>query len=788
MPDTVVVKAPDGTLGTVDRSDIDQMPEGSTFATSEDIRQKQATDKLEAEYGGISGGFAAAGLGALRGASLGLSDPLIAGLGGERARKALEGYQSANPLASTAGEIGGVVLPALVGDEAGLLNAPGRLVGGAGRAAESAATRIVGREAESVLGRVGQRALASAAGMGAEGAIYGVGNEISDAAIHDHELTAEKLWAGAGKGALLGAGMGAAAGTVGQLVREGAGALTKAAGKSETLGGWLEKQSLEATGRAAGVNKKIARKAEAYGDFDQMRRTWRDDAPSLVGKRDFGKMTTEDLAQASSRGLERDGAKQMGALAKADEALAKKAPEAFPKAVDVIGDLDSAANKLESTKLGSKPVVNRLRELADQARQMTGLVDQNGQYVPGALDSRWTLSQAHEFRVRVDSEVGQFTENMTGLEAALSDVRNGLEKRIVDGVESAGGEALKNTYVNAKQKMQAWYTLRDATKNSAAGGAANQFFGLSEKLGGIAGGVIGHGIGGPLGGLAGSAVGSLAAHAVRARGDFLAADLLGRVSQLGALERANAVIDKQITAGVKGFLGRTAIQTAEIGASQATSQKRAIRVAQNVTALANDDHLRTAHVAAALQGLDNAPSVAAHAALKAQQSIVNLAQHAPKPYFSSISLTPMQEKLRYSPQEVYQYSRYIDGYEEPMSVLSDLSKGRVDPMKLLAVQENHPRIWEQMHDTLLEELGQQDEELSWDQKKLAAIFFGIPSDEALAPDFVQRMQASAKQGYQQPQQQGGGGQDQGQQMGGRRPMDLDANAMFAPPSEQLGGP
>lgn len=789
----VAVKTPDGQIGTVDADEADQMPEGSALASPAEVQAFKARQRLEAEYGGLGGGLAAAGLGALRGASLGLSDPLIAGIGGEGARRALENYQEANPGSSLAGEVGGVVLPAFftggegaIGTGAKVLSAPTRVVGTVGRGAEALAGGIVGTEARSVLGRVAQKALIKGAGLGGEAAIYGIGNEISDAAIHDHELTAEKLWAGAGRGALLGAGLGAAAGTVGQLAREGANSLAKVA-RSPSVSAWLEKQSLVSTGRAAGVNKRIATKAETFGDFDQMRRVWRDEAPGLVGKRSFSHMTSEDLAQAAESGLQRDGQKLQSLLEKADDSLIAKAPEKLPKAIDVIDDIERAADRIEGSKLGSGAVVNRMRGLAEDARRIYGLVDAEGQIVPQMAETRWGLQQMHAFRVDVDKAIGKFVPEMSGFKAELADVRRGLEKRLVSQMEEAGGQSLKDAYLASKGKLQAWYTLRDATKNAAAGGSSNRFFGLSEQLGGLVGGPIGGAVGGPIGHLIGAGVGSMAAHAVRTRGDFIAASLLNHVSQLGALERASGLVDNRIQAGIRGFLNRgTQVasiarrESEKVAAKDKREQARTVRIAQAVTHLATNDDARIQHVSASIGPLDaHAPSVATHAALKAQQSIFNLAQRAPKPFFSGRSLTPNAEKLHYSSMQVYQFGQYVAGYEDPLSLLDDMKAGYIDPNKLLGMQENHPRIYEQMHDELWNQLQEHDEELTWDQKKLASIFFGLPTDDALDRGFIRRIQQGAAQQADQPQDQ--------QQGGGRRPMKPDTE-QYQTASEQLATP
>jgi hypothetical protein len=738
---------------------------------------------MEEKYGGFGGGLTAAGLGALRGASLGLSDPLITGIGGERARQALQGYEETNPTASLAGEVGGVVVPAIftggegaVGTAAKFASAPVRALSAVGRGAESAVARVVGREAESVLGRVAQRALSSGAGMALEGAAYGVGHEISDAAIHDHELTAEKLWAGAGQGALIGGLTGAAAGTVGQLGREaiaGVGKITK----SPSVSAFLDKMSAERAFGAANPGKRIARQAERAGGFENVGRTWRDEAPGLVGKDNFGQLNREDLAVAAEKGLEREGSRIVETLDAAD-AKAIQAGK-IPRAMDVVGDIDRVADKLRVSQLGSKPAADRLLSISDDLQRMMGLVDDAGQLLPGAGEARMSLRQLHEVRKMADKAIGPgtFGPELSGFKDQMLSVRRALEDRLENAVQDAGGEKLAAVYKDAKSKAQAFYLLRDATKNATAGAGANRFFGLSEQLGGLVGSQVGGLVGGPIGSMIGTGAGSLVSHAVKTRGDFVAASLLKHVSQLGAIEKATALVDNRITAGVRGFLSKGTSYESPVARRPKVepvaekTQARALVVAQKVTDLAQNDGARQEYINSRIGDLGMyAPSVTAHAALRATQSIFNLAANAPKASFNAHSLTQGAEKLRYSPAQVYDFSRYLSGFEEPLSVLDDMKGGKLDRLKLQAVQENHPRIYEQMYQEMQQAIAVRGDELTWEQKQVAKTFFGIPADDAQDPDFIKRLQQSAEESNQAPQPE-----EPGAQGGGRRPIDTDVN-------------
>lgn len=139
-------------------------------------------------YGDESGAVGAAARGAIHGSSFGLLRDFTTS---EPERELAQAENKEHPIAYGAGELAGTVLSPL--------NKVGVLVEGP-RAATAAA-------------RLGQRALGGAA----VGTLFGAGNAVSDAALGDPDLTADKVLAHIGLGALLGA----AGGGVGTAVEEG---------------------------------------------------------------------------------------------------------------------------------------------------------------------------------------------------------------------------------------------------------------------------------------------------------------------------------------------------------------------------------------------------------------------------------------------------------------------------------------------------------------------------------------------------------------------------------------
>ncbi len=170
---------------------------GYTVESPEQQAQRVAAEQQTAEYGGGVGTAAAAGLGALRTVTGGLSDVALRGLGGQRELAALK---EENPLASTAGELAGAFVPT------GL---PGL--------ASRAGSAIRGGEKLGALASLGRATVAGAA----EGALYGAGSGVSEVALSEDPLTVERAASVLSSNMLYGGALGGGIGAVGKAAELG---------------------------------------------------------------------------------------------------------------------------------------------------------------------------------------------------------------------------------------------------------------------------------------------------------------------------------------------------------------------------------------------------------------------------------------------------------------------------------------------------------------------------------------------------------------------------------------
>jgi hypothetical protein len=241
------------------------------------------------QYGEGVGNVAKAGAaGAARGLTLGASDAVLTGIGGEDTRRALKGLREANPITSTVSEVAGAAAPVLLSGGAGAAAEAGnaarlvdagaaavrgagvlpRLVAGAGSIVERGAARgleALGVEGTTLAGRALQGAVKLGARGAAEGALYGGAQAANDAVLNGDEITAEKVVAGMGHGALFGGVTGAGLGAGGALL---SGVASKLAPKAETLEQLSREQALKSVAKGSDIRRLAGR---AVGEAAQGR-------------------------------------------------------------------------------------------------------------------------------------------------------------------------------------------------------------------------------------------------------------------------------------------------------------------------------------------------------------------------------------------------------------------------------------------------------------------------------------------------------------------------------------
>jgi len=161
----------------------------------------------EAEEEEFDRPFAAAGAAALRGATFGLSDVTLTGAGLVNP-KTLKKLEEHNPVASIAGEIGGIAGSIVAPAGAGI-GIAAKTISNLGTAvSKKISSKIAADTSKTTVGRITKKALAAAGGSAVEGAFYGTGKVVSEGALGTPSENAQAVLADVGMSTLLGGGLG----------------------------------------------------------------------------------------------------------------------------------------------------------------------------------------------------------------------------------------------------------------------------------------------------------------------------------------------------------------------------------------------------------------------------------------------------------------------------------------------------------------------------------------------------------------------------------------------------
>jgi hypothetical protein len=373
----VPVRFPNGKIGTAPAKIAQQIVADGGEIIPHAVAEHA---RLSKEYGGAGGTFAAGIAGAARGASIGASDPIAIlaaqTFGGDQAaakmRERLSAYKEVSPIASAVGEVTGIVAPALLGDEAGLLGVVGAPMKGIGTLGEGVAS-LVPKMGESLLARAGTSALKHGVSDALQTAIMAGGQEISESALGDTQLTGEKLLAAMGHGAVVGGLLGGALGGAGEVAGD---ALSALRAKASPI---LSKQAGSQMAKAVGVDAGGRLEKEIERRFDG-------------GVEELGKTLNElDITGAREGGLVAGALKPEEILPRVQAKLDEVGP-AIGKAIDESGatvKIDTLNSQIEEViaplrkKAGFGKVVKAVEDYRDDLFEKLGAVADEGAVAAG---------------------------------------------------------------------------------------------------------------------------------------------------------------------------------------------------------------------------------------------------------------------------------------------------------------------------------------------------------------------------------------------------------------------
>lgn len=768
----VPVKTADGRVGTVEAKDVAGLIDsGGKKISDRQYSEQQRKIDLEAKYeeGSVAerfeGAYAPGVAARLRGFTAGLSDvglvegaKLVSPDLGERVRQKLGEYKEYAPVESKVGEILGLTagVAASGGARAGL--SPAGAIARVGAATERA---VIG-ELGGMAGRgLAERAVMRSAALGTAGALeggaYGVGHTLSEASLGNHEVTADKLLAGAKGGALYGLVGGAVLGggseLVGGALRGGLTTFARAeSGESGTVASMLERKAGEFTLRSAGADKTLIRKLDRFapGGHEGVGKLLAEEAPALVGKQRVGQMSKELWQEAAIKGKQTYGHAMDAVLESGTKAGGSV------RVADVVDDIRAVSKPFRDdyANLAKAGVVKQIDGFADQVARRAGLLDEAGAVINA--DARISLKELHGIRRAADDLWAG--NKINPIATPIKGVRDAVDGRLVSELERAGGEELKTAWKDATTRWQAFHALEKAAANASAKSGANQFLSLTDKIFAAAGSAVGSVVGGgPVGALLGGAVTGLASKALRSRFDAVAADALLKASQLGAARRLTGAVDAQIESGVRGFLAGTGSggkgefaaalpQGAKAGQVTRTEFEKLTQQVANAAAARKSSPGFAEQEASKKLGAfaTAAPNVTAILANRHAAAVDFLSASMPRARVDESAMyvpSSLPSPKTLSPEEL-RWVRRHEATTDPMGVIRDMQKGRVTHDQIDALKAVYPSLYQQVKTRMIESVQGRGKAVSVEQATQLGILLGEPTHFMLRPEYLAAMQAS----------------------------------------------
>lgn len=387
----VNIVGPDGAANSIDAAEVPTALQGGYQLEGASQSQERLTQEKYGE--GVGNELKAAAEGAARGLSFGLSDQMLT-KGGFSSPEALRERKERNEASSIGGEVIGNVAPMLLSGGGSLLGTGAKVAGSgvrsiatAGHVAEGIAATMVGK----ALGKGALTRIASkAAGSAVEGLAYGAGQAISEAALGDTDLTAEKLLAGAGVGAVIGGSAAGLFGLGGEGVRLGGRRLAEGvSGTTSRLSESIENLYRNATGAepAKGLGEKYARFASVVsgGDEAAIKKLVTDKAARAValsgdeaieqGSRRMAQIenrSDEILNELADQGRGANKLEEITKIVRKDNAS-----EAYAASGDIIGNIRGRLEEMKAdpAAFGNKAAIARAERVLNKLDERLSKLD-----------------------------------------------------------------------------------------------------------------------------------------------------------------------------------------------------------------------------------------------------------------------------------------------------------------------------------------------------------------------------------------------------------------------------
>ena len=791
----VPVRLENGTVATVP---VESLRQALTQRAQIISPEEHAQAVQQAHYGDTVHALETAGIGAVEGATLGLSSVGIRALGGPEAAATVKAMNTVNPKARVAGNVLGMTGAALLtGGESAVgelgegavakgagelaaeaapralgatetasagrgvlrqgldvLGSPTRALGAVGEAVERGVGKLMPWEAHSLAGKLTQAAIKTGARGAAEGGLMGAGDWVSEEALDPNpELSGQRLLASVGHGALLGGLGGGALGVGGELGRD---VLGRIAPHVADMAGEQAFRALNARGKATELAEAIPGGVKALGKelIDsgavQAGNNIEQIAEKLPALREAAGQAVDDF------GVKADAAGHAGP--KLRNVLDTVRKEVMPRLEALPsfnqGAIERVNGFLDDLAKAAAPGFSDAQKEAFHEATALGLRPNEALRVPALADASTSFQQARDLRARLDDAI-RYTKPSLGAPAnevndALKGARTAFESEIENALDRAAPKmtaepGLLDQYKSAKLKYRRLALADEIAERSVNARIQNRAFSPTDYLAGgvgaVAGAISGHG-------LLGLAT-SVGHRVVRERGNATAAVLMDKIGSLAGVRNALARAEREEGRAVARALGNEsrAEPTLKTHGFGTYKEKRdaVMEAATNA-----EQHAQTVQAATG-SFAQHSPKVAQAFHLAALKTTMYLASQLPKPPDPTLEkMTPRLADYEPPSSVKAKFARQFNAAHDPISVLHGCATGSVTLDEVHTLENCHPAWLEDQRAKLREGMLELEKPLPLERAIAISKFLGEPVTPIMRPDFIAARQA-AYQSRPQPQ-------------------------------------
>lgn len=136
------------------------------------------------------------------------------------------------------------------------------------------------------------------------------------------------------------------------------------------------------------------------------------------------------------------------------------------------------------------------------------------------------------------------------------------------------------------------------------------------------------------------------------------------------------------------------------------------------------------------------PDLYMQAVAKTSNALNFLSSKLPNDPLAARKINPQFSKWKPSDLELRRFERYLAAVDDPMSVLDDMNRGIIAPEGVETLKAVYPRLYQEIHGQMMEQIGELQAELPYKQRLQLSIMFGLPTDPSLNPSTIARLQSN----------------------------------------------